>query len=530
MTPGHRSTTDQDEPRAVARLVGELSQLPGVEAVALGGSRAAGTHHDASDWDFGVYYRGDRFRPADVRALGHPGTVVELGEWGGGVFNGGAWLQVDGVAVDLLWRDLDVVDHEIAEARAGRWRLEPLMFHLAGIPTYLLLAELAVNRVRHGTLPRPGYPPALREVAGRDWARRADLTLAYASSAHAAHGRTAACLGLVAVGAAEYAPCRRGHRRPLGHQRQEPPEHGRHGSRRPARRRATTRPDGGAAPGPRRLRDRAGSSRSGSCRVQLVDDPSPGWPRRMTWATYGSFLVFATVLVLVPGPDFAVVVKNTLSGGRRRGWWATVGVVSANAVQGVAAATGLGALITASQPLFEAIRWAGTAYLALLAVQAIRSAVRGVHAPLEDGQGTSRGAALAGWRQGFLSHITNPKVLVFYLAVLPQFLGPEVGLSVLLASALSHAALSLLHLTLLVLGLGRARRVLGRRPVRRALDALTGVALLGFGARLATDRRACPGEPACGSSPVGPREPGESVDHSLGRDRGGGSADQPRGR
>lgn len=207
----------------------------------------------------------------------------------------------------------------------------------------------------------------------------------------------------------------------------------------------------------------------------------------MTWATYGSFLVFATVLVLVPGPDFAVVLKNTLSGGRQRGWWATVGVVSANAVQGVAAATGLGALITASQPLFEAIRWAGIAYLVFLAVQAIRSAIRGSYPPLDGGDTPDRGPVLAGWRQGFLSNITNPKVLVFYLAVLPQFLGPEVGVSVLLAFALSHAVLSLVYLTLLVFGLARARRLLSRRPVRRALDALTGVALLGFGARLATD-------------------------------------------
>jgi hypothetical protein len=188
----------------VDRLVDEISRLPGVRAVALGGSRAAGTHTENSDWDFGAYYRGG-FRPADVRALGHPGTVVEIGEWGGGVFNGGGWLHLEGTKVDLLWRDLDVVDHEIAEARAGRWRLEPLMFHLTGIPTYLLLAELATNRVLHGHLPRPAYPGALRETAGRDWARRAELTLDYAFTAHAARGRITACLGLVAVGAAEFA-------------------------------------------------------------------------------------------------------------------------------------------------------------------------------------------------------------------------------------------------------------------------------------------------------------------------------------
>ena len=189
----------------------------------------------------------------------------------------------------------------------------------------------------------------------------------------------------------------------------------------------------------------------------------------MTWATYGSFLVFATVLVLVPGPDFAVVVRNTLSGGRRRGWWASVGVATSNAVQGVAAATGLGALITASQPLFEAIKWAGIGYLAFPGIQALRSAHRGTYPPLEDEQGERRGPDVSGWRQGFLSNIINPKVLVFYLAVLPQFLGPEAGLPALLAFALSHAVLSLLYLTLLVFGLGRARRLLIRRPIRRAL-------------------------------------------------------------
>jgi threonine/homoserine/homoserine lactone efflux protein len=146
--------------------------------------------------------------------------------------------------------------------------------------------------------------------------------------------------------------------------------------------------------------------------------------------------VFAIVLVVIPGPDFAVITKNTLAGGRRRGAWSAAGVASSNAVQGLA----------------------------------------------------------AGWRQGFLLNITNPKVLVFYLAVLPQFLGPEAPVSALLALALSHAALSLVYLLLVVAGLARARRVLARarrvltrRRVRRALDAVTGTALLGFSAKLATE-------------------------------------------
>ena len=208
----------------------------------------------------------------------------------------------------------------------------------------------------------------------------------------------------------------------------------------------------------------------------------------MTWAAYGSFLALAVVLVLVPGPDVAVVTRNTLAGGRARGAWTAVGVTTSAAVQGAAAAAGLGVVVVRFQPLLEAIRWAGTAYLVFLGLQALRSAVSGRYVAL-DAEGARQPAQrLAGWRQGFLSNIANPKVLVFYLAVLPQFLGTGAGVPVLLLFALTHAALSLLYLLLLVAGMHRARRVLGRRPVRRALDAVTGLALLGFGARLATER------------------------------------------
>jgi threonine/homoserine/homoserine lactone efflux protein len=209
----------------------------------------------------------------------------------------------------------------------------------------------------------------------------------------------------------------------------------------------------------------------------------------MVWSSYGSFLVFAVVLVLVPGPDFAVVTKNTLASGRRRGAWSAGGVACSNAVQGVAAATGLGAVIVRVRPLFEAVKWAGVAYLAFLGVQAVRSAVHGGHPSLDAGTAGphAAGAALGGWRQGFLSNITNPKVLVFYLAVLPQFLSGGAGTPVLVVFALSHALLSLLYLLMLTAFLNRMRQVLTRRRVRQGLDAATGTALLGFSARLAVE-------------------------------------------
>ena len=122
-------------------------------------------------------------------------------------------------------------------------------------------------------------------------------------------------------------------------------------------------------------------------------------------------------------------------------------------------------------------------------VQALRSARRGDYAPLDgDGDDPARTAQnVAGWRQGFLSNITNPKVLIFYLAVLPQFLTPGAGLGWLLVLAWSHAVLGLSYQLALVTGLHGARHLLMRRKVRRGLDATTGAVLLGFSARLATE-------------------------------------------
>jgi len=178
-----------------------LATLPAVQAVTLGGSRAAGTHTAASDWDFALYYRG-AFDPEDLRALGWQGSVSDVGGWGGGVFNGGAWLEIDGRKADVHYRDLDVVERELDEARQGRFHIEPLLFHLAGIPSYLLAAELAINRVLRGSLPRPDYPQALRESAPRAWMERAHMTLGYARGAFAGKGKLAETAGSLAVAGA----------------------------------------------------------------------------------------------------------------------------------------------------------------------------------------------------------------------------------------------------------------------------------------------------------------------------------------
>lgn len=183
--------------RFLELVADRLAALPAVRAVTLGGSRAQGTHRPDSDWDLAIYYRG-KFDPQSLRDIGWPGEVSEIGGWGGGVFNGGAWLEIDERSVDVHYRDLDIVDHQISEATTGRFRIEPLMFHLAGIPTYLVVGELAINRVLRGRLPRPSYPSALRRNAPRIWWERADMTFAYARANHAPYGRMTQCVGLVA--------------------------------------------------------------------------------------------------------------------------------------------------------------------------------------------------------------------------------------------------------------------------------------------------------------------------------------------
>jgi hypothetical protein len=170
-------------------VAGRLAELPGVEAVTLGGSRAEGTNRPDSDWDFSIYYRG-RFDPQALRDIGWPGEVFEVGGWSKGVFNGGAWLEIDDRKSDVHYRDLDVVDREIAASREGQFDIEPLLFHLAGVPSYLVLAELAVKRVLHGELPtvlaaRGQWITNEKQLLARAGLRRVDDLIAAAGPAPA---------------------------------------------------------------------------------------------------------------------------------------------------------------------------------------------------------------------------------------------------------------------------------------------------------------------------------------------------------
>jgi RhtB (resistance to homoserine/threonine) family protein len=207
----------------------------------------------------------------------------------------------------------------------------------------------------------------------------------------------------------------------------------------------------------------------------------------MTWSTYAAFAGMMAFLAMMPGPDTMVVLKNALTGGARGGGWACAGISVANVLQGTAAALGLGAVITRSQPVFETVKWLGAAYLVFLGVQALRGAWRGDYEVLDDVR-KARATPGRRFREGLLSNITNPKVIVLYLSVLPQFLTPGVtdqGDALLLAYTV--AAFGLVWQVLLLFFVHRVRGWLQRRRVRRTMDGATGVALVGFGAALALE-------------------------------------------
>ena len=135
-------------------------------------------------------------------ALGYEGTVVEAGEWGR-LLNGGARLTVEGQRVDLLYRDLDVVQHWLNEAEAGRYELDLVEGYLAGMASYVLVGELAQAEVLAGELPGPSFPTRCgwpRPGAGGSAARSLEV-----ADAAAARHDVVACAGLLAKAAIEAA-------------------------------------------------------------------------------------------------------------------------------------------------------------------------------------------------------------------------------------------------------------------------------------------------------------------------------------
>jgi hypothetical protein len=194
-------------PQPVTDLVDVLTAMTGTMAVVLGGSRAVRTDDEGSDWDLGVYYRGK----IDLTALSALGTVFPPGSWGR-VMNGGAWLECDGVKVDVILRDLEVVEYWTRRAQEGEFDRDALLGYLAGIPTYTLTAELASCLPLHGNVDAVPFPPKLAEAAPQVWRFCRSFSLDYARM-HARRGNVGGVAGQTAAAVMEEAhaiACERG--------------------------------------------------------------------------------------------------------------------------------------------------------------------------------------------------------------------------------------------------------------------------------------------------------------------------------
>ncbi|SEL02840.1 LysE family translocator [Rhodococcus maanshanensis] len=196
------------------------------------------------------------------------------------------------------------------------------------------------------------------------------------------------------------------------------------------------------------------------------------------------FLAVAVVLVLTPGADFALIVRNSVSGGRRHGIATTFGVSSAAAVQGLLVSFGIASVIIRVHPIFLAIKWFGIAYLAWIGCSMLFSAARGHYAATS---AETRPARWTGYRQGFLCNATNPKIFVFYLSLLPQFVQPDAPWWVWLLHAWTLPFLGTLWCLLVVAFVGSLRQQFERPAVRRTIDTAAGVVMLGFCSRLARE-------------------------------------------
>jgi threonine/homoserine/homoserine lactone efflux protein len=210
---------------------------------------------------------------------------------------------------------------------------------------------------------------------------------------------------------------------------------------------------------------------------------------------FAAFVGTCVVMIVTPGPDTALVIRNALRGGRQGGIGTAVGVVCGQACWTLATCVGVAALLRASQPAFTAVRLAGAAYLVVLGVQALRDALRGVRTgPLsgaEHGARSSRRLApLAAVRQGVISNLGNPKSALFFVSLLPQFVpGGHASVTVLLALGLVYCSLTLAWLTCYGIAVAKVGDVLRRPLVRRVIEGVTGVVLVGLGLRVATEPR-----------------------------------------
>jgi threonine/homoserine/homoserine lactone efflux protein len=196
-------------------------------------------------------------------------------------------------------------------------------------------------------------------------------------------------------------------------------------------------------------------------------------------------LAVLALLTISPGADMALVAKITLERGRWDALIATMGICSGLLVHATASALGLSVILATSAEAFTVVKLVGAVYLVYLGVQALRSSFR--HETVA-AVAPRRGASP--FIQGLLSNVLNPKVAVFYLTFMPQFMSPGDNVLVRsLAFAVAHGIMGVAWLTAYAYVLSRISVVLGRSGVRRWLERVTGGVLVALGLRLALERR-----------------------------------------
>jgi threonine/homoserine/homoserine lactone efflux protein len=198
-----------------------------------------------------------------------------------------------------------------------------------------------------------------------------------------------------------------------------------------------------------------------------------------------AFVAVSAVVICTPGQDTALTIRNSLTGGRRAGIATAGGVALGQAIWTIAASLGVVALLSASEPVFQAVKLIGALYLVYLGGQSLWGAVSRRTQRKIRASALGRHRAL---RQGILSNLGNPKMAVFFASLLPQFAGGENAMFVsLLALGLLFCSMTFGWLLLYAVAIERVGHLLVG-SVRRALDALTGLVLVALGLRLATDR------------------------------------------
>ena len=200
-----------------------------------------------------------------------------------------------------------------------------------------------------------------------------------------------------------------------------------------------------------------------------------------------AFAGVAALIVVVPGPDMALVLRNGVAHGRRDAVATAVGINAGLVVWALAAAVGVAALLQASGPAFTVLKLAGAAYLVWLGVRALRDAWRGASSASDV---SSSRRQTSPFRQGLLSNLFNPKIALVYTTLIPQFVdrgGSEVAQTFLLAGI--FIAMGLMWLTSYALLVARIGAVLRRPCARRLVNAVAGAMLTVLGVRLAFERR-----------------------------------------